>query len=199
MKKLFTITMVLLAYTVSAQNTTFGTQAGFISATNDADTISAQNITFGVKAGLNFVPNGARGLGGRSSFHIGATAEIEISDSFSIQPELLYSRQGFNADDDVKGRLGNINLPVIAKFYVVKDFSLELGPQISFLAHANSDNDGESTDIKDYLKSTNFGLNLGVGYKLDSGLNFGLRYLRGIRRTYGFKQNLLQLSVGYNF
>ncbi|MGC6524498.1 MAG: porin family protein [Flavobacteriaceae bacterium] len=172
-----------------------------------AFTISAQNITFGAKAGLNFASmagDDADGLDGRTSFHLGVTAEIEMSDTFSIQPELLYSGQGYTADGDVTGKVDYINLPIMAKFYVADGISLEAGPQIGFLASAKSDVDGESTDIKDSLKSTDFALNLGAGYKLDSGLNFGLRYSMGLTDVYdfdtdGFKHSVLQLSVGYNF
>ena len=184
MKKLFTITMALVAFT-----------------------ISAQNITFGAKAGLNFASmagDDADGLDGRTSFHLGVTAEIEMSDTFSIQPELLYSGQGYTADGDVTGKVDYINLPIMAKFYVADGISLEAGPQIGFLASAKADVDGESTDIKDLLKSTDFALNLGAGYKLDSGLNFGLRYSMGLTDvpdgdSDGFKHSVLQLSVGYNF
>ena len=184
MKKLFTITMALIAFT-----------------------ISAQNITFGAKAGLNFASmagDDADGLDGRTSFHLGVTAEIEMSDTFSIQPELLYSGQGYTADGDVTGKVDYINLPIMAKFYVADGISLEAGPQIGFLASAKADVDGESTDIKDSLKSTDFALNLGAGYKLDSGLNFGLRYSMGLTDvpdgdSDGFKHSVLQLSVGYNF
>jgi hypothetical protein len=184
MKKLFTITMALVAFT-----------------------ISAQNVTFGAKAGLNFASmtgDDADGLDGRTSFHLGVTAEIEMSDTFSIQPELLYSGQGYTADGDVTGKVDYINLPVMAKFYVADGISLEAGPQIGFLASAKADVDGESTDIKDLLKSTDFALNLGAGYKLDSGLNFGLRYSMGLTDvpdgdSDGFKHSVLQLSVGYNF
>ena len=171
-----------------------------------AFTISAQNVTFGAKAGLNFtsgVGEGADGLDIRTAFHLGATAEIEMSESFSIQPELLYSGLGFTGNTGAKGELDYINLPVMAKFYFGDGFSLEAGPQIGFLASAKVDVDGESTDIKDSLKSIDFALNLGAGYKLDSGLNFGLRYSIGLTGvyddSYGTKNNVLQLSVGYNF
>ena len=179
-----------------------------------AFTISAQNVTFGAKAGLNFASmtgDDADGLDGRTAFHFGVIAEIEISDSFSVQPELLYSGQGFtdNADSYDTGGLSEewtvavdyVNLPVMAKFYVADGFSVEAGPQIGFLVSAK-DNDGE--DIKDILKSTDFAFNLGAGYKLDSGLNFGLRYSMGLTdvadfETDGFKHSVLQLSVGFNF
>ncbi len=174
-----------------------------------AFTISAQNVTFGAKAGLNFTSavgeyaSGTLWSDGMTAFHLGVIAEIEMSDSFSIQPELLYSGQGFNSRADVTTKLDYINLPVMAKFYFGDGFSLEAGPQIGFLASAKVDVDGESTDIKDSLKSIDFALNLGAGYKLDSGLNFGLRYSIGLTGvyddSYGTKNNVLQLSVGYNF
>ena len=64
--------------------------------------LHAQNVTFGVKAGLNFAclsGDDAEDFDGRTSFHIGATAEFSLSETFSIQPELLYSGQGFNANE----------------------------------------------------------------------------------------------------
>ena len=183
MKKLFTITMALVAFT-----------------------ISAQNVTFGAKAGLNLasmVGDDAEGLDGRTSFHIGATAEFEISESFSIQPELLYSGQGYTADEDVTGKVDYINLPVMAKFYVADGFSVEAGPQIGFLASAKADVNGESVDIKDTLKSTDFAFNIGAGYEVGSGLNLGLRYSMGLTDveddSNGFKHSVFLLSIGYNF
>lgn len=184
MKKLFIITMSLVAFT-----------------------LQAQDVTFGAKAGLNFASmtgDDTDGLDGRTSLHLGLTAEIEMSDTFSIQPELLYSGQGYTADGDVTGKVDYINIPVMAKFYVGESFNLEAGPQIGFLASAKADVDGESVDIKDSLKSTDFALNLGAGYKLDSGLNFGLRYSMGLTDvpdgdSDGFKHSVLQLSVGFNF
>ena len=73
----------------------------------------------------------------------------------------------------------------MAKFYVDESFSLEFGHQIGFLMSAE-ENDYDTTfgsetyDIKEDLKSTDFSLNFGAGYKLDPGLNFGLRYNMGL-------------------
>ena len=165
----------------------------------------------------------ADGLDGRTSFHLGVTAEIEMSDTFSIQPELLYSGQGFTGSEmdnstgvdvniDLKGRVNYLNLPIMAKYYVSENFSLEAGPQIGFLLSAESEtevsgggiSETEEVDFKDDLKSTDFALNLGAGYKLDSGLNFGLRYSMGLtdvpdEGSSDFKHSVLQLSVGYSF
>ena len=198
MKKLFLLTFILTAFT-----------------------INAQDVTFGAKAGLNFASmtgDDAEGLDGRTSFHLGVTAEIAVSDVFSIQPELLYSGQGYtdsgeintidgDVNIDVAGRVDYLNLPIMVKYYASDSFSLEFGPQIGFLLSAEQEIEGglsQTDDLKDALKSTDFALNLGAGYKLDSGLNFGLRFSIGMTDvpdadSDGFKHSVLQLSVGYNF
>lgn len=187
MKKLFTVTMVLVAFS-----------------------INAQNVRFGAKAGLNFASmitdDADDDLDGRTAFHLGLTAEFEMSDSFSIQPELLYSGQGLSENDSYEEyttKLDYLTLPVMAKFYVADGFNFEVGPQIGFLLSADDNGD----DISDLLKKTDFALNLGTGYKLDSGLNFGLRYSMGLidvpdapeSQDIDFKHSVLQLSVGFNF
>lgn len=192
MKKLFTITITLVAFAVNAQN-----------------------ITIGAKSGLNFA--GITGENadelrpsGRTSIHIGGTLEVEIFDSFSIQAELLYSGQGYSVElggGDYKVKLDYINLPLLLRYHVEDDLFVEVGPQVGFLISAKSfysppDSPDINTDIRDMMNVTDIGLNLGVGYKLDSGLNFGIRYSRGITNTYdgldGFKNSVLQLSVGFN-
>ena len=64
----------------------------------------------------------------------------------------------------------------------------------------------EKVDYKEFLKSVDFGLNFGLGYKLESGLNFALRYNLGLSdindiqdSTSETKNRVLQLSVGFNF
>ena len=47
-----------------------------------------------------------------------------------------------------------------------------------------------------------FGVNLGAGYQLNSGLNFGLRYNLGLTDIFeasDAKNSVLQVSVGYTF
>ena len=80
--------------------------------------------------------------------------------------------------------------------------SLEAGPQIGFLLSAQK----ESTDVKNSFNTVDFGVNFGLGYKLDNGLNFGARYnlgLSDINNIDGFtdknKNGVFQLSVGYFF
>ena len=163
--------------------------------------VNAQEVKFGAKAGVNFASIGGDETGnvdGRTSFHIGGVAEIVISDKFSFQPELLYSAQGAKDtyEDEFEKEestlmLGYINIPLMAKFYVADGFSLEAGPQVGFLLNAEAENDytdkedpefNESTtvDVKEFASGIDFGVNLGLGYKLESGLNFGARYNLGL-------------------
>ena len=100
--------------------------------------LHAQNVTFGAKAGVNFASlsgDDADGTDGRTSFHIGATAEFSLSDTFSIQPELLYSGQGFTTKQsgvDITGKMDYINLPVMAKFFQQRGLVLKLDHKLVF-------------------------------------------------------------------
>jgi len=179
--------------------------------------VNAQNVQFGAKVGVNFASiNGddTDELDMRTSFHVGVFSELSYSEKFSLQPELIYSSQGAKMSDegfDVSIKLSYINLPIIAKYYLTEGLSLEAGPQFCLLlsAKVEAEFDGESVaeDIKDELNDFDFGINFGVGYKLENGINFTARY------NYGFtnladtedlddtkiNNGVIQLSVGYNF
>lgn len=143
-------------------------------------------------------------------------AEIQISEKFSFQPELIFSSQGSDSSEDFEGndfegsvKVNYLNVPLMAKYYVADGLSLEVGPQIGLLLSTTDEYEGEEDDIKDLLKSTDFGVNFGVGYKLESGLNFSARYNMGLSdnidadgfKTDGaeYKNSVIQLSVGYFF
>lgn len=175
--------------------------------------INAQDVKFGAKAGVNFANisgDDTSGLDSRTALHVGVVAEIEISEKFSFQPELMYSQQGFKMSMfgiDATGELDYLNLPLMAKYYVADGFSLEAGPQVGFLMSAKAKAEGESEDLKDVTKGIDFGLDFGLGYKMDNGLNFGARYNLGLSNINDgegsdeFKnQNaVIQLSIGYFF
>ncbi|WP_375240399.1 porin family protein [Polaribacter sp.] len=178
-------------------------------------TANAQEVNFGAKAGVNFANVSGEDVEDnitRTSFNVGAVVEFEISDKFSIQPELIYSAQGAKleeeSDVDLTLKLDYLNVPVIAKFYAAESFSLEFGPQVGFLlsakAKAKIGGDSGETDIKDEFETVDFGLNFGAGYKLDSGLNFSARYNLGLSNVAkesesSVKNSVFQISVGYFF
>jgi len=175
----------------------------------------AQDIKFGVKAGGNIatLTGDVEDLKSKFSFHIGGVAEIPITDKLSFQPELLYSSQGAEYDEGLdfggisansKINLDYINVPLMAKYYVIENLGVEFGPLVGFLISAEEDYDGETVDVKDDLKSIDFGLAAGANYELDFGLNFGLRYNLGLADISDgsddkLHNGVLQVSVGYFF
>jgi len=164
--------------------------------------VKAQEIKLGVKAGLNFAsvsgnytakPETVTGL------NYGVMAEIPITGKFYFQPEALFSGQGFAINKDVVA-LNYLNIPLMGKYYVTKGLSLEAGPQIGFLLSAKQ----ESVNVKDSFQSLDYGVNAGVSYKLNNGLNFGIRYnvgLSDITKATNFtnKNGVAQVSIGYFF
>jgi len=176
--------------------------------------VSAQDINFGAKAGVNFATITGEDLdsfSSRTAFHLGFVAEIGITETFSFQPELLYSAQGSDYSEDIfegSVKVDYLNLPLMAKFYVAEGFSLEAGPQVGFLLSAKDVYDDGEDDWSDITKGIDFGLNFGVGYKLESGLNFGARYNLGLsdlnddpdsQADSAFKNSVIQAYVGFFF
>lgn len=177
---------------------------------------NAQEVKFGAKAGVNVATltgKSADDAKSLSSFHVGAVAELGLSDKFAIQPELVYSIQGASQDisgSNFKNELSYLNVPIMAKYFVAEGFSVELGPQIGFLMSAKVKANGNSLDVKENFKGIDFGLGLGAGYRLDNGLNFGARYNIGLSNIADtskstipndteLKNGVFQISVGYFF
>jgi hypothetical protein len=166
--------------------------------------MQAQEVNFGLKGGFNIANltgDNSSSLDEVTSFHVGAMAEIPLSEKFSFQPEVLFSGQGYSVGKNTVA-LSYLNVPLMGKYYVAKGFSLEAGPQVGFLLKAKA----ESFDVKDAFKTVDFGVNLGLGYKLDNGLNFGARYNFGLTNINDLKgvnsenrNAVLQVSVGYFF
>lgn len=182
-------------------------------------TANAQNFSFGFKGGYNLAGiqgDDSNGFQMRHGFHLGVVSEFELTNTFSIQPEIMYSQQGannnavfvFNEFPLIEGELESdynfINLPIMAKYYILKGFSIELGPQVGFLLSAAQKNESQIVDVKDRIKSIDFGVNFGLGYKLSNGLNFGVRYNAGLTNINDIsglpnknRYGVLQFSIGY--
>jgi Outer membrane protein beta-barrel domain len=165
------------------------------------------STTFGIKAGANLSSWGgddADGLKSKIGFHAGGTVNIPVSSMFSVNPEVLFSLEGAKSEDvdDAKINLSFINIPIMLQYNNPSGFYAELGPQIGFLMSAKSEPDG--TDIKEFLKSTNFSLAFGAGYKTKSGFGFGARYALGLGNIADdddtdIKQSNLGFGVFYVF
>ena len=161
---------------------------------------NAQETKFGAKAGLNMSNfTGDAETDAKIGFYVGGFAEIKLTDKFAVQPEVLFSMLGAK-DDNANYDSNYILVPVMAKYFVTEQLSLEAGPQIGFLMSAKYD----GNDIKDFYTSTDFGMNFGAGYDVTENINVGVRYSLGLSNVVDasgvdVKTSNIALGLGYKF
>lgn len=180
MKKIILVTAFLLVLSLSTQ---------------------AQLLQIGAKAGLNYANFSGTDIqtDAITSYHAGLVAEIKLLDKLSIQPELLYTTQGASyerAGTEFKNELGYIAIPVLAKIYLSKTFSLELGPQASFLLSEKDEFVAEDSNTFD------FAVNAGLGFKITKSIFIQGRYVLGLTEvstTTQSKNSVVQVSAGFMF
>jgi len=178
---------------------------------------TAQDVKFGVKAGLNLptiTGDETENLSTFATYHVGAFANIPISDNFSVQPGCLFSCQGaeYTESEGYDGmfELAYINVPVMAQVAVADGLNLAAGPQVGFLISANdvyeSPGDSGEEDISDEIQGIDFGVNVGANYQFANGLNIGASYNLGLSNISNFEgfdgtinNSVLQFSVGWLF
>ena len=180
---------------------------GVIATLNAQDT-TAPKSNIGIKGGYNLAAVSFDGDGEteqRHGFHIGVYGESFISESFSFQPELLYSQQGYKittSSGTFTQKLNYINLPLMLKAYPSKNFFLEAGPQIGLAVSHKEEYEGLFSGSQQYDPNNfDWGMNFGGGFKTDSGISLGVRYHLGLGDLYddGKAQNrVLQFSLGFD-
>ena len=209
MKKLFLIVaLALFVFNVNAQD-------------DEKSNKDSSAISLGIVAGVNFstlTGDDDENLSSLTGIHAGVEADIPLSEKISFQPGLIYSCQGADYEDsedggvlyDGKFNLSYLNVPLIIAIEFADGFTFEAGPQLGFLTSAKDEYDdgmGDSgeDDIKDFLKSTDFSASVGLGYRMESGLNIGARYNIGLSNVNDFdgagdiKNGVFQISIGYFF
>ena len=193
-------------------------------AQEDASNADSMAISWGVKGGVNFADlNGGDvdDTKSRTSFHVGALVEFPLAEIFSLQVEALYSGQGHEYTNSVidltapggvssqttEVQLDYINVPVLAKVYLFKGFSLEAGPQFSFLVNEEFDsqpnNDDGDTDT-DNVETFDFGVAGGLTFQTEMGLFASARYNQGITNIIkdsedNITNTVFQIGIGYKF
>lgn len=141
----------------------------------------AQGISGGLKAGVNFSNQVYSGGGfsasadARTGFHVGGYLNLGFSETFSVQPELIYNSLGAKiGDTDFK--TDYVSVPVMLKYNPVAIFNIHAGPQFGFLMSAKSGDE----DVKDAMKGMDVGLGVGAGVDLPMGLGITARYVLGL-------------------
>ena len=159
---------------------------------------------FGVIVG----PGMSHVLGGESwkptiGFLLGAETNVyDLSENSSVRAGVIFSIQGASytesystdpytyslksalADDmEFSGKvtLSYINVPVLFHYQSNNGVYLEGGIQPAFLISAkDKPEDGASYDYKDYIKTIDVGIPLGIGYWLNDRISAGARIVFGL-------------------
>ena len=145
----------------------------------------------------------------------GIEGQYQINNWFGLSAAVMYSQQGFKAKDiDLKGNIEYINVPVMAKFYVTKGLSLNVGVQPGFMTKAKAKGDGRTIDVKSNCNKVDFSIPMSIAYEFENGLSFEARYATGLTnvgkdafdstssswdKTFQNKNEVFMLTVGYKF
>ncbi|MDC6386897.1 PorT family protein [Flagellimonas taeanensis] len=165
---LATVAVIALAFSAQAQDVRFGATAGYL------------NARASVKAdGLSISAS-------ESGFYVGAVADFMVSESFSVQPELLFA-----SIDESNGLL----LPILGKFAISEKFNFQVGPQLVFSLE----------DTPEDFSSVEFDIAGGIGYDINEDFFIEARYSFQINNSYTGSEdvkvrgNYLTIGMGYKF
>jgi opacity protein-like surface antigen len=187
-----------------------------------AQTDDSQNDKprFGAKGGVNisnFVGDDSGSSKSYIGFNVGFFAEFQLTERFYIQPELLYSAQGAKENLTIEGinfdatlKANYLTIPVMFKYYVSNDLSLEAGPYVGFLTSAKikfESSFGSGTeDAKEFFKSTDFGVGVGLNYNITQAIFLNARYAAGLAKIgdtetndNDVKNSVFQFGLGFRF
>ena len=174
----------------------------------------------------------------KAGFTGGAMAHFHFNQMWSIQPELLYVMKGGKSEDisgdiefddgqtitnfegDLTWKLNYLEIPVLARLGIPNESKIDpffyAGPAVSLLLSADASFEGtadgsavdEEVDIKDILKSVDFGLIFGGGVGIEAGrgevildarYNLGLSSIDDSPDDADIKNGVISVFVGYQF
>ncbi|MBH2005177.1 MAG: porin family protein [Sphingobacteriia bacterium] len=176
-------------------------------------TANAQGgFRLGVKAGANMNKISGQSFkdGYDLSYHVGAFAEIDITKTIGIQPEVLWNQtttkraNSFDAiyaslPQDVK--LQYLAIPVLLRINVTNLITLNAGPQFGILMNKD---DNLITNGQAAFKSGDFSLVAGAQLNLTAlriygRYNIGLQNVNDVANQEKWKNQQIQLGVGLRF
>lgn len=156
-----------------------------------------QGVKYGVRSGLTIsnldfdeIPTMENKH--RNSFYFGFFAEIGLSRTISLMPEIQFSPEGANAE---VLHLDYIQAPVLIKFRFSEKIKFGVGPQVGLKVHKEEDG------VKNFAYSGVAGLE----YKISHLLFADVRYIYGLTNVFDDNLNVsakntnIQIGVGYKF
>jgi len=182
----------------------------------------AQNISFGVKAAVtsNFLTyrydndDDDRFLIDKTGFYVGGIANIQLSEHFSLQPNLLLAMKG---GKNGEGKISTFHIDVpVNLLYTTNGFFIGAGPNFSYGLSGKIEFDDEELDVYDQeeagfstLKRFEVGANCLMGYTLPNGLILSASFTPGLTDVFKGEEDSEEntvahfksfgLSIGYMF
>ncbi|MBL0200848.1 MAG: PorT family protein [Chitinophagaceae bacterium] len=200
-------------------------------------------VRYGIRAGVNFAKwqgddlqviedlldktDGYVVTKGKTGWHVGTYVNIPISNTFSFEPGLAYSKKGYSIKGDVQipvlkilainagaqVQQHYIDMPLVLKANVYKGLQVYAGPQVSYLVRStlnaklgvlgiNIFNRGFG--ITERFNKVDMGLTGGIGYQFENGLNVQAGYDYGLSKldkneNYSAYNRVVKVSVGFSF
>lgn len=200
-------------------------------------------VSYGLRSGVNFSKwegddlqviedlldktDGYLVTKGTKGFHVGGYVHIPISEVFSFEPGLQYSKKGYSIKGDfqipVLKYLGinaraqvqshYIDIPLVLKANVVKGLQVYAGPQVSYLVRSSLNAKlgilgisifNKGFGITQRFNKIDMGLTGGIGYEFDNGLNIQAGYDYGLSKldkndNYAAYNRVVKISMGFTF
>ena len=163
----------------------------------------------GVKAGLNLANISNADYKVKPDFYAGISLGLKFSERYTLQPELVYSRQGARSELDGASnseiQIDYFSIGVANKYKLIQGVNLYAvaGPFLDVIIKDN-------IDYEPFLNLTgtfDIGLFAGLDYEFWSGLGVEFRYKFGLKEVNGIGNDVnvehfnrvFQVGLSYNF
>lgn len=138
-------------------------------------------------------------------FIIGAEAEYQLTNTFSIAAGVNYAQQGSGWKDtdfnisgtkvnmrDAKIELGYVNVPIVLNAYLFKGFAVKAGVQLGFMTNASEKVTVEGSlgnvtekyeldqDVMDNMEKFDVSIPVGISYQFNVPIVIDARYNIGL-------------------
>lgn len=138
-------------------------------------------VEIGIKGGLNVstiktkdIPlNATIDFNHTIGFHLGLSAQFDLSEKFHLNADLLFSSRGFEIENS-KTTLNYVEIPVLLSYNLLDKLEFELGPNLGIKISEKSDMPGIS------YESLDIGLSTGLKFGLTDELFMSGRYYHGL-------------------
>jgi hypothetical protein len=168
-------------------------------AQDDDDSSTTTKTTFGIKAGYNAIQmkienDGSDHVQKEAGIYVGAFVNFPTSETFSVQPEVLYSSSRYNTNDNID----LLHIPISLKFELANNFTGFFGPEAQFLLGIG---DIDSSRFNNIMFGFYFGANYEVAphFFLEARPYFALSKLLDDGPGVTRKLNTLQVGLAYQF